>query len=237
MTGDDAMDKPPPPSASMQTTNSWAYLYGSGVRTVGARKVSVQSIASDDANFPDLDAQILVVTHGGAIRELFRYFVDELGCLMIGGKGAALRPCPNTGVSSFMVNVNADNGSLASPGGGSTADTTSVHPKNVSIICLGLHSKEHLSPWPTPPPANSEADAARETDWFSRRPHTPPCDVSDFFVNDDNDEEDESADSSSGITARVRVRVRLPNSSSSTSTSSSTIPAATSTLPKGEARL
>lgn len=191
VTGDGTMEKAPPTPASMHVTNSWAYLYGAASRTVGARKVSVQSIASDDANFPDLDAQILVVTHGGAIRELFRYFVDELGCLMIGGKGAALRPCPNTGVSSFMVSVNMDNEVISAHDGKSPADPGGLQPKNISVICLGLHSKEHLTPWSVP--VVSLGADSEEDSWFSKRPHTPPCDVSDFFAGDGEDD-DENGD-------------------------------------------
>lgn len=102
------------------------------------RKVSMQSIASDDSNYPEIDAHVLVVSHGGSIREIIRYLVEELGVTTPGGKGAALRPCPNTGFSTFFVSVEED-------------------ASEVSVTCLNLHSKDHLLEHSLVAPVNIEA--------------------------------------------------------------------------------
>lgn len=92
-----------------------------------SRKFSLQSIASDDSFFPELDAQVLVVTHGGPIKEFLRYFCDDLGCTMPGGKGAALSMCPNTSASTFMVSFDGE---------------------KTNLTCLELHAKDHLTEAP-----------------------------------------------------------------------------------------
>ncbi len=83
----------------------------------------MQSIASDDSCFPDLDAQVLLVSHGGPIKELLRYFCDDFGCMYAGGKRAALTICPNTAASTFMV---------------------SVEGEDISLTCLDLNNTTHL---------------------------------------------------------------------------------------------
>lgn len=91
------------------------------------RRLSVCSSCDDVDSAPTLIANILVVSHGGWLRELFRHFVDDLECSVPGGKKQALRISPNAGLSKFTV-------SLEDQGG---------HPK---IICLQIHDKQHLSP-------------------------------------------------------------------------------------------
>lgn len=90
------------------------------------RRLSVCSSCDDADSDPILIANILVVSHGGWLRELFRYFVEDLDCSVPGGKKQALRISPNAGLSKFTV-------ALEEPGG---------HPK---IICLQIHDKQHLS--------------------------------------------------------------------------------------------
>jgi len=83
---------------------------------------------SVDSNHDELDtyqsANVLVVSHGGLLREMIRHFVEELGCGVPGGKGQALRISPNTGLSKFTV----------------TAD----EKEKPRIICLSIHDKDHL---------------------------------------------------------------------------------------------
>lgn len=98
----------------------------------------MQSIASDDSNYPDIDAQVLVISHGGPIREMIRYLTEVLGVSMPGGKGAALRPCPNTGFSTFFVSLEDEAG-------------------EVTVTCLNLHSKDHLLDFNLNASASSEA--------------------------------------------------------------------------------
>jgi hypothetical protein len=87
-----------------------------------ARKPSVDSNHDEVDSF--LSANVLVVSHGGLLRELIRHFVEELGCGVPGGKGQALRISPNTGLSKFTV----------------TAD----EKEKPRIICLSIHDKDHL---------------------------------------------------------------------------------------------
>lgn len=90
------------------------------------RRLSVCSSCDDADSDPVLIANILVVSHGGWLRELFRYFVEDLECSVPGGKKQALRISPNAGLSKFTV-------SLEEQGG---------YPK---IICHQIHDKQHLS--------------------------------------------------------------------------------------------
>ncbi|GFT90025.1 fructose-2,6-bisphosphatase TIGAR [Nephila pilipes] len=89
------------------------------------RRLSVCSSCDDADSGPTLMANILVVSHGGWLRELFRHFVEDLECSVPGGWKQALRISPNAGLSKFTV-------SLEEHGG---------HPK---IICLQIHDKQHL---------------------------------------------------------------------------------------------
>lgn len=90
------------------------------------RRLSVCSSCDDADSGPTLIANILVVSHGGWLRELFRYFVEDLECSVPGGKKQALRISPNAGLSKFTVSLEEQDG----------------HPK---IICLQIHDKQHLS--------------------------------------------------------------------------------------------
>lgn len=90
------------------------------------RRLSVCSSCDDADSDPILIANILVVSHGGWLRELFRYFVEDLECSVPGGKKQALRISPNGALSKFTV-------SLEEQGG---------YPK---IICHQIHDKQHLS--------------------------------------------------------------------------------------------
>lgn len=93
---------------------------------VSDRKASVDSL-NDDIAGPDVrpSANVLVVSHGGLLREMIRHFVEDLGCAVPGGKGQALRLSPNTGLSKFTVSV----------------DETGEDPE---VICLLIHDKDHL---------------------------------------------------------------------------------------------
>lgn len=90
------------------------------------RKASIDS-SNDDYDSPQcLIANVLVVSHGGILREMIRHFVENLGCSLPGGKGQALRLSPNTGLSKFTVSL------------------TDVN-ENPKIICLLIHDKDHLT--------------------------------------------------------------------------------------------
>ncbi|XP_033096670.1 fructose-2,6-bisphosphatase TIGAR-like [Anneissia japonica] len=68
---------------------------------------------------------ILIVSHGVLLKEMIRYFVEDLNCIIPGGKGKALRTSPNTGVSQFMVHI-GDDGQV------------------LQVECLMVHSIQHL---------------------------------------------------------------------------------------------
>ncbi|XP_071942194.1 fructose-2,6-bisphosphatase TIGAR B-like [Antedon mediterranea] len=68
---------------------------------------------------------ILIVSHGVLLKELIRHFVEDLSCIIPGGKGKALRTSPNTGVSQFMVHIGEDGQVL-------------------QLECLMVHSIQHL---------------------------------------------------------------------------------------------
>lgn len=80
----------------------------------------------DDCDIPQLAANILIVTHGGLLRELIRHMVDHLGCECPGGRRVALRIGPNTAVSKFMISIS----------------TEGLPPQ---ATCVMLHDKEHLT--------------------------------------------------------------------------------------------
>lgn len=91
----------------------------------------ISSISSGRNSFDDGDvippviANIILVSHGGCLRELVRYFIEELDCKIPGSMGHALRVSPNTGVSKFTV----------------TFSDTDEKPK---VTCLLIHDKDHL---------------------------------------------------------------------------------------------
>lgn len=89
------------------------------------RRLSVCSSCDDADSGPTLVANILVVSHGGWLRELFRHFVEDLDCSVPGGRKQALRISPNAGLSKFTVSL----------------EDQDSHPK---IICLQIHDKQHL---------------------------------------------------------------------------------------------
>ncbi|XP_067673895.1 uncharacterized protein [Haliotis asinina] len=98
------------------------------------RLSSISSISSgrnnsfDDADgIPPSIADVIVVSHGGFLKELIRHFVEDLKCKMPGGKGYALRVGPNASVSKFTITID---------------DITD----NPIITCLLIHDKEHLLP-------------------------------------------------------------------------------------------
>lgn len=72
-------------------------------------------------------SDVLVVSHGGLIKELVKFFVEKLDCEIPGGKGNGLRIYHNCSVSKFVVSLpRGDDPSL---------------PK---VTCLSINSKEHL---------------------------------------------------------------------------------------------
>ncbi len=96
------------------------------------RLMSIPSISSGRGSFDDTDCllsaslspDVLLVSHGGLIKEMVLYFVEELGCELPGDRETLLIS-PNTGVSKFTVDL-ADDG----------------NPKKVS--CILLNDKDHL---------------------------------------------------------------------------------------------
>ena len=67
-----------------------------------------------------------------------KHFIEDFNCKVPGGKGHAMRVCPNTGVSRFMV-------------------TLSELDWQPTVTCLLIHDKDHLKslqePLPEPTPA------------------------------------------------------------------------------------
>ena len=74
---------------------------------------------------PPLLADILVVTHGGPIRELVKHFRNTLGCQIPGGEGYT-QNVPNTGISRFTVTL---------------GDSENDPPR---LTCLTIHDRDHL---------------------------------------------------------------------------------------------
>lgn len=73
-------------------------------------------------------ANVLIVSHGGVIRQLLLYFVDDLESEFPSGANRQLRfVSPNTGISKFKIVINED----------------TKLPEFVKCICL--HSTEHLA--------------------------------------------------------------------------------------------
>lgn len=95
------------------------------------RLSSVSSISSGrNSSFDDVDglpptiADVLVVTHGGLLKELIRYFVEDLDC-KIQNKSHALKICPNCSISKFFVTLQ------------DVSDTPDIN-------CILLHDRDHL---------------------------------------------------------------------------------------------
>lgn len=96
------------------------------------RLSSISSISSGrNSSFDDTDglpstlADILVVSHGGFIKETVRYFVESLDCKIPGVKSHALKVCPNCSISRFTVSI----------------EEGAIKP---SLTCVTIHDKDHL---------------------------------------------------------------------------------------------
>lgn len=73
-------------------------------------------------------ANVLIVSHGGVIRQLLLYFADDLESEFPSGANRQLRfVSPNTGISKFKIVINEE----------------TKLPEFVKCICL--HSTEHLA--------------------------------------------------------------------------------------------
>ena len=92
------------------------------------RNQLIGSMGCDDSS-PEPGARVLVVTHGGVIRELLHHFVNGLDCTVswVGGKDAALRTSPNCALSRFLITTDV-----------STSDG------GVKVTCLELFNVDHL---------------------------------------------------------------------------------------------
>ncbi|XP_071792310.1 fructose-2,6-bisphosphatase TIGAR-like [Asterias amurensis] len=77
----------------------------------------------DDIDLDGMAADVLVVAHGVLIRELMKYFIDELNCFIPKGQNLANRVTFNTGMSRFQV------------------DLLDGFPK---MECLSIHQIDHL---------------------------------------------------------------------------------------------
>ena len=99
--------------------------------TMPHRLSSISSISSGrNSSFDDLEsvptnvADILIVSHGGYIKETMRYFVERLDCKIPGMKGHAYKVCPNCSVSKFVISLD--------------------HSGNPSLTCITIHDRDHL---------------------------------------------------------------------------------------------
>ena len=73
-------------------------------------------------------ANVLIVSHGGVIRQLLLYFVDDLESKFPSGANRQLRiVSPNTGISKFKIVINEE----------------TKLPAFIECICL--HNTEHLA--------------------------------------------------------------------------------------------
>ncbi|XP_060069697.1 uncharacterized protein LOC132549755 [Ylistrum balloti] len=96
------------------------------------RLSSVSSISSGrNSSFDDMDgmpptvADVLIVSHGGFIKEMIRHFVENLGCKIPGGKSHALKVCANCSLSKFTVTVH----------------NVSESP---TVSCITINERDHL---------------------------------------------------------------------------------------------
>ena len=93
----------------------------------------IPSISSGRGSFDETELMlsasynpdVLLVSHGGLIKEMILYFVDEFGCELPGGKEALIRTPYNTSISKFTVDLEDD-----------------CRPKRVH--CILLNDKDHL---------------------------------------------------------------------------------------------
>ncbi|XP_061435079.1 LOW QUALITY PROTEIN: fructose-2,6-bisphosphatase TIGAR-like [Lethenteron reissneri] len=100
---------------------------------------------SDPGAAVDPAVDVLVVTHGGLIREWVRYLTEDLGCpVPAEWRQRLLVVSPNTGVSRFLVSLPDGAGADGGDGAGSLLPT--------AVQCLQLHSSSHLSPAKVQPP-------------------------------------------------------------------------------------
>lgn len=95
------------------------------------RLSSISSISSGrNSSFDEFDSihtsmpEILVVSHGGFVKESIRYFVETLNC-KIAGNSLAFKVCPNCSLSKFTVQIDDFTG-------------------KPSLTCVTLHDKDHL---------------------------------------------------------------------------------------------
>ena len=96
------------------------------------RLSSMSSISSGrNSSFDEFDslhmssADILVVSHGGFIKQAIFYFVETLNCKIPGNKSVAFKVCPNCSLSKFSIQVD---------------DLTG----KATLTCATLHDKDHL---------------------------------------------------------------------------------------------
>ena len=106
-------------------------------------------------NVIDNGYKVLLVTHGGVIREFFRFFRDSLRC-HLPSESEPYRVTPNTGVSTFRISYR--------PG------------KLVSAECIQIHDVSHL-------PKSAEGNVEQRASGQSARqsssddPVMNPCDL------------------------------------------------------------
>ena len=93
-----------------------------------------------------LNANVLVVSHGGFISQLIGHFADEHDCRLPGGARIAYTVTPNAGLSRFLVSISPrSDGDDA----GNRNDPDPLVVGNgkmlVRIQCIVLHDKDHLA--------------------------------------------------------------------------------------------
>ena len=98
------------------------------------RLSSISSVSSGrNGSFDDGDivhpfvADVLVLSHGGFIRELLNHFTQDLGCLVMGGNKLFLQSPMNTAISKFTITLPA-----------SSADKP-------TLTCLMINDQDHLA--------------------------------------------------------------------------------------------
>uniref|UniRef100_A0A3B5MFB0 TP53 induced glycolysis regulatory phosphatase b n=1 Tax=Xiphophorus couchianus TaxID=32473 RepID=A0A3B5MFB0_9TELE len=93
-------------------------------------------VASSSDGHQGASAHVLVVSHGAYIRVAVRHLLEDLRCVLPAGvkMSQLLSPCPNTGVSRFVVTLSqSESGPLLS-----------------AARCLFTNRKEHLENLPPP---------------------------------------------------------------------------------------
>ncbi|XP_062581811.1 uncharacterized protein LOC134243575 [Saccostrea cucullata] len=96
--------------------------------TISQNGRALKDLISDSESLEDWPtaADVLIVSHGGLIKELVKFFIDKLNCKLPGGNRNGLRICHNCSVSKFLVSV--------------PTEDRSDH----RVTCLFSNSKEHL---------------------------------------------------------------------------------------------